>query len=440
MNKISRFKLMKGKKRLLLSSIILLSFGSTFLTSNVVSVSAAVNPTISGLTVKGQTKLLFDTIHQYQTLQTNDYTQSSVTEFNLSLKKAVDFVHQAPQSHTAKEIFETRNNLINIKNKLVKKQVANKTSILKTIRAAQGINGWIYRDYTFQNMKQVLANAVNVYHDPQATQNDINQNDTKLKLAIRSLILSYNVNHDNDYSAQFLGGARQASYYINGKKYNFYITNQSGTHSNGRTNFVAAGCTENALANAMKVAGLLPNGFKVSDVAAKLWNIQTGGLNVNQGVSYYNQQSLATVGDYKAISMPKANSIISRTNSSMGLFQGKQNFVMVGSVYFGYGLDKNKAYRVANQIEQWRKQGYFISLMIRAAGSNASADHAVTLASLTPNFGYGKAINFIDSYHGWSGSNGLAQSLSNTQKVQYVYKAMAYKATDYNGRMIRSNY
>lgn len=75
--------------------------------------------------------------------------------------------------------------------------------------------------------------------------------------------------------------------------------------------------------------------------------------------------------------------------------------------------------------------------MVRAAGTNASADHAVTIANLAPNFSYGKEINFVDSYHGGAG---LVQGLGNGQKLQYVYKLMAYKATDYNGNQIRNAY
>lgn len=384
---------------------------------------------------------LVDYIHQLQNIDLNHYTKDSGDAFNDKLYQIVDFYHA--DRHSDAQNQDAINQLTTAKNSLVKSTGADSTTrnnLLTTIRQAQDVHGWLYRNYTYQNMNNVLAKAVDVYHNQDADNTTVNQNNAELKQAISGLILAYNRWHDNDYSAQFLAGARQNSFNIGGKTYNFKITDQANTHSYGRTNFVAAGCTENALANAMKLAGLLPDGFKVSDVAAKAWNIQTGGLDVSQGVTRYNQQSLGSVGDYAAVSMSQVSNVIAQTNQQLGLFSGQQNFIPVGSTYFGYGLGYNKGVMVANQIQQWRSQGYFVTLLVRAAGTNDSADHAVTVLSMDQNFRYGDNINVLDSYHGVGSYNGLAQGLSNMQKVQYAYKAIAYKAVDWNGNQIWNQY
>lgn len=448
MNEEKRFKMYKAGKRwviagLFFAGLMLGAQNQTNLISahaNNVATTNVANAKQNAKVVQAKTQQLLNLIHNYQKRPSNGYTNTSLINFNKAMVAAINFVHQPQAAHTSSQVDAMQRQLLTANNQLVKQNLANKTSLLRTIRTAQGINRQQYRNNTVANLNNTLSSSVNVYHNTNASQWSVDHANNQLKAALNGLVYAYNVKRDNSFSAQFLSGARVASYRINGQRYNFAITNQSGTHSYGRSNFVAAGCTENALANAMKLARLVPNGATVQNLAAKFWTVQTGGLNVNQGVSRYNQQSVATVGDYAPISMPLMNNVINRGAASLKLFQGRQSFTTVGSVYYGYGLGVVKGQRVARQIENWRRQGYFITAMVRAAGTNASADHAATILSLAPNFSYGKSINFIDSYHGNGSYNGLVQGLSNTQKLKYVYKLVAYRATDYNGNQIRNNY
>lgn len=240
------------------------------------------------------------------------------------------------------------------------------------------------------------------------------------------------------FSAQYLKGKRAKNVKIGTQWYRMTIPSSSQVDNMGHT-FVNSGCTENSIANAMALAGIIDysTGENVSNFAAALWQIQTG-KTPNQRTAN-NGQSIGYVGYTKPVSIAKANGDIKKANQKYKVLTKKESFKAVGSAYFGYQKGDNHGKLVAKYINKWAKAGYFIVLLNRSNGHNDSANHATTILNLAKNFTYGKQINLIDSYES-SNNYFLTQRLSNKHKLSWTYKAVAYKATDKNGKQILSNY
>ncbi|QBO35250.1 hypothetical protein EQG49_01630 [Periweissella cryptocerci] len=243
------------------------------------------------------------------------------------------------------------------------------------------------------------------------------------------------------FSAQFLTGAKwNNNLKVDGKVYNFAIPKQAKRDSYVH-DFSAVGCTENALANAMRLSGVIQTQQDAQNYAVALWQVQTG-KGPRKNVSN-NQQSLGYNGYTRAISMPKIKSVMKKANKNVDVLEGKESFTPVASKYFGYSKSAKKGKKVAKQLSAWRKKGYFIVIMTRATGNSDAANHATTLLSMKGTskntFKYGQAIHVVDSYQKQNGKF-LTEGLSNKKKVAWTYKAVAYKAVDANGKMIKSNY
>ncbi|MBM7543879.1 hypothetical protein JOC59_000583 [Weissella beninensis] len=242
----------------------------------------------------------------------------------------------------------------------------------------------------------------------------------------------------NYFSGQYLQGSRTKNVKIGTKWYRFTIPTSSQIDNMGHT-FVNSGCTENSIANAMALAGIIDyrSGENVSKFAAALWQAQTG-KNPNQRTSN-NGQSVGYVGYTRPVSKTKANQVIQQANKKYQVLTKKESFKAIGSAYFGYGKGNSHGNLVARYINKWAKSGYFIVLLNRSNGHSDSANHATTILNLAANFTYGKQLNLLDSYES-SNSYFLTQRLSNKHKLSWTYKAVAYKATDKNGQQIMSNY
>lgn len=243
------------------------------------------------------------------------------------------------------------------------------------------------------------------------------------------------------FSAQFLTGKKWSNNLkVDGKVYNFAISKQAKRDSFVH-DFSAVGCTENSLANAMRLSGLIQTQQEAQNYAVALWQAQTG-KGARSNVSN-NNYSLGYNGYTRPVSMPKIKSVMKKANKKVDVLEGKESFTPVASKYFGYSKTAKKGKKVAKQLSAWRKKGYFIVILTRATGNSDAANHATTLLNMKGTkkntFKYGQSIHVVDSYQKQNGKF-LTESLSNKKKVAWTYKAIAYKAIDANGKMVKSNY